>query len=240
VVFTGGYSIYEAKKNSHHSIYPFPSSIDKDHFASARNITTDPADQAHIPHPRFGFYGVIDERFDIDMIAGAAQARPDWQFILIGPVVKIDPDTLPRYNNIHYLGGKNYQELPQYLSGWDVAIIPFAMNESTRFISPTKTPEYLAAGKPVISTPIKDVVSPYGDNKLVHIASNAKEFVRQGESILKRKNPARWLNKVDAFLEGNSWDKTWSQMAKHIESKIEATTKNPSTTNTKTQSKIYV
>lgn len=217
VVFTGGYSIYEAKKETHPNIYPFPSSIDKEHFATARTLKSEPADQAQIPHPRFGFYGVIDERFDIDMIAEAAQARPEWQFVLIGPVVKIDPETLPRLNNIHYLGGKNYNELPQYLSGWDVAIIPFAMNESTRFISPTKTPEYLAAGKPVISTPIKDVVSPYGDNKLVHIAANAKQFIKCGEAILKTKNAKAWLNKVDAFLAGNSWDRTWSQMAKHIE-----------------------
>jgi glycosyltransferase involved in cell wall biosynthesis len=243
VVFTGGYSIYEAKKNAHHSIYPFPSSIDKDHFAAARNIKHEPADQENIPHPRFGFYGVIDERFDIDMIAGAAAARPDWQFVLIGPVVKIDPETLPKFKNIHYLGGKNYKELPDYLAGWDVAIIPFAMNESTRFISPTKTPEYLAAGKPVISTPIRDVVSPYGDNKLVHIASDAKQFVRHGETILKRKNARRWLNKVDAFLEGNSWDRTWGQMAKHIESKMTARTvsENTSVTNNiKNTNKLYV
>ena len=220
VVFTGVYSIYEAKKTAHPNIYPFPSSIDKDHFGSARTITTDPADQAHIPHPRFGFYGVIDERFDINMIAEAAKARPEWQFVLIGPVVKIDPASLPRFENIHYLGGKDYKELPQYLAGWDVAIIPFEMNESTKYISPTKTPEYLAAGKPVISTPIKDVVSPYGDNKLVHIAADSKQFVKCGDAILKRKNAKAWLNKVDAFLDGNSWDRTWSQMAKHIEASM--------------------
>lgn len=220
VVFTGGYSIYESKKNHHQNIYPFPSSIDKDHFATARTMKQDPADQAHIPHPRFGFFGVIDERLDIDMIAQAAAARPEWQFIIIGPVVKIDPATLPRMANIHYLGGKNYKELPQYLSGWDVALIPFAMNESTRYISPTKTPEYLAAGIPVISTPIKDVVSPYADNKLVHIAANAQELVKCGEKILKQKQRKSWLAKVDAFLAGNSWDRTWSQMAKHIEAKM--------------------
>lgn len=220
VVFTGGYSIYEAKKDKHHNIYPFPSSIDKEHFGTARTIKTDPADQASIPHPRFGFFGVLDERFDIDLIEQAAKARPDWQFVLIGPVVKIDPATLPRYANIHYLGGKTYKELPQYLAGWDVAVIPFAMNDSTKYISPTKTPEYLAAGKPVISTPIRDVVSPYGDNKLVHIAANAEEFVKHGDAILKKKQKKAWLTKVDAFLAGNSWDRTWSQMAKHIENKL--------------------
>jgi glycosyltransferase involved in cell wall biosynthesis len=237
VVFTGGYSIYEAKKDQHHNIYPFPSSIDKNHFAKARNVVNDPDDQKHIPHPRFGFYGVIDERFDIDMIAEAARTKPDWQFVLIGPVVKIDPDSLPRYNNIHYLGGKTYEQLPDYLAGWDVAIIPFALNESTKYISPTKTPEYLAAGKPVISTPIKDVVSPYGNNKLVHIASNAKQFIKHGESILKKKNSKIWLSKVDSFLAGNSWDRTWSQMAKHIESTIST---NSQVSKAKRKGKIYV
>ncbi len=237
VVFTGGYSIYEAKKNQHPNIFPFPSSIDKDHFARGRIINSDPDDQKHIPHPRFGFYGVIDERFDIDMIAGAAIAKPDWQFVLIGPVVKIDPDTLPRFKNIHYLGPKSYEQLPEYLAGWDVAIIPFAINESTKYISPTKTPEYLAAGKPVISTPIKDVVSPYGDNKLVHIASNAKQFIKSGETILNKKNSKVWLTKVDSFLAGNSWDRTWSQMAKHIETTIGTEIK---VTNTKAKGMIYV
>jgi glycosyltransferase involved in cell wall biosynthesis len=220
VVFTGGYSIYEAKKNKHHNIYPFPSSIEKEHFAKARIINEDPVDQASIPHPRFGFYGVIDERFDIDLIEQVAKQRPDWHFVLIGPVVKIDQATLPRYSNIHYLGGKDYKELPNYLGGWDVAIIPFALNESTKYISPTKTPEYLAAGKPVISTAIRDVVSPYGDNKLVHIANTAEDFIIHAEAILNMKNQKSWLSKVDAFLDGNSWDRTWGQMAKHIDNKL--------------------
>jgi len=229
VVFTGGYSIYEAKQNTHAHIYPFPSSIDRAHFATARTISEDPSDQAHIPHPRFGFYGVIDERFDIDLIAQAATARPEWQFVLIGPVVKIDPATLPRHANIHYLGGKDYKELPHYLAGWDVAIIPFAQNESTRYISPTKTPEYLAAGKPVISTPIRDVVSPYGENKLVHIAADADEFLACADAILTEQNRAPWLERVDAFLAGNSWDRTWSEMAQHIEARIHARSNTGST-----------
>ena len=236
VVFTGGYSIYEAKKNRHHNIYPFPSSIDKEHFASSKNVVNDPADQAHIPHPRFGFYGVIDERFDIEMIELSAKARPDWQFILIGPVVKIDENTLPRYKNIHYLGGKDYKELPSYLGGWDVAIIPFAINESTKYISPTKTPEYLAAGKPVISTPITDVISPYAENKLVNIASNAEQFIKHGDAILKQGTTKKWLTSVDAFLAGNSWDRTWAQMVKHIENSLSTT----ATTPNKTKDKIYV
>jgi glycosyltransferase involved in cell wall biosynthesis len=224
VVFTGGHSIYESKKNQHHNIHPFPSSIDKHHFGSARSFKGDPEDQKDIPHPRFGFFGVVDERFDVELLDNVARERPDWHFIILGPVVKIDPATLPHYANVHYLGGKKYDELPVYISGWDIATIPFAMNESTRFISPTKTPEYLAAGKPVISTPIKDVVSPYGDNKLVYIVRNAKEFISAAEKELDKKRKAAWLKKVDEFLLYNSWDRTWGQMVRTIEETLLQTT----------------
>jgi UDP-galactopyranose mutase len=237
IVFTGGHSIYEFKKTAHHNIYSFPSSIDKAHFGKARKTKTDPVDQAHIPHPRFGFFGVIDERFDVDMIDAVAKAKPDWQFVLLGPVVKIDPATLPKYKNVHYLGGKTYEELPTYIAGWDVAIIPFAINESTRFISPTKTPEYLAAGKPVISTPIRDVVSPYGNNGLVHIVSNASEFIAAAEVELAKKRKAVWRKKVDEFLSGNSWDRTWSQMVRNIEATV---TQGTTTMKTGTEKKVYV
>lgn len=225
VVFTGGHSIYEAKKDAHSNIHPFPSSIDKSHFGLARSIKRDPADQAKIPHPRFGFAGVIDERLDIELVAQVAASKPDWHFVMIGPVVKIDPASLPSLPNIHYLGGKDYKDLPKYIAGWDVAIIPFAMNESTKFISPTKTPEYLAGGKPVISTPIKDVVRPYGDNKLVHIAANSEEFILCAEKELKKRSRKTWLNKVDNFLSGNSWDRTWSQMVRQIENIVPIDTK---------------
>ena len=217
VVFTGGNSIFESKKNSHRNIYPFPSSIDKQHFGLARKEKMDPADQKNIPHPRFGFFGVIDERFDIELMDAVAKAKPDWHFILLGPIVKIDPQTLPKYENVHYLGGKKYEELPSYIAGWDIALIPFAMNESTKFISPTKTPEYLAAGKPVISSPIRDVIHPYGVNQLVHIANNAQEFIEASEKKLSKKRKTTWLKKVDDFLLYNSWDRTWGQMVRHIE-----------------------
>ncbi|WP_345950673.1 glycosyltransferase family 1 protein [Mucilaginibacter sp. PAMB04274] len=216
VVFTGGHSLYEAKKNQHANIYPFPSSIEKEHFAKARKAKAEPQDQAGIKGPKLGFYGVIDERFDIELIRGIADARPDWQIMLIGPVVKIDPATLPKNANIHYLGQKTYKELPAYLSGWDVALIPFALNESTRFISPTKTPEYLAAGIPVVSTPIKDVVNPYGTKNLVHIGVTAQEFVLAIDQELAVADRKQWLKKVDTFLALNSWDMTHQQMQKHI------------------------
>jgi UDP-galactopyranose mutase len=172
----------------------------------------DPADQANIPHPRFGFYGVVDERFDIDLIKEVAERKPEWQFVIIGPVVKIDPETLPRMGNIHYLGGKSYSELPNYVAGWDVALIPFLLNDSTKYISPTKTPEYLAAGKPVISSSIKDVVTPYGYKGLVHIADTPDAFIKAAETELTTKKKKQWLTKVDDFLSQNSWDQTWSRM----------------------------
>jgi glycosyltransferase involved in cell wall biosynthesis len=213
VVFTGGQSLYEAKKSRHINIHAFPSSIDFSHFSKARNGVAEPADNTVIPGPRFGFYGVVDERFDIDLLREVANLKPEWHFVIVGPIVKINEADLPRAENIHYLGGRNYKELPAYLKGWDVAIMPFAMNESTRYISPTKTPEYLAGGKPVISTPIHDVVHPYGDEALVNIVSNAQEFVAAGERILAGgEEKEAWLKKVDTFLHGNSWDQTYLSM----------------------------
>ncbi len=221
LVFTGGQTLYEAKRDQHPAVYAFPSSIDASHFGKARTAVHDPDDQAHIPHPRLGFFGVIDERFDIELLDAVAAKRPDWNFVIIGPVVKIDPETLPRYSNIHYLGGKKYNELPDYLAGWDVALLLFARNESTRFISPTKTPEYLAAGKPVISTSIRDVVRPYGELGLVEITDTADEFIRAAEKLMARSNHSEWLKKVDAFLENISWDKTWAQMSDLIDEVIQ-------------------
>jgi UDP-galactopyranose mutase len=221
LVFTGGQSLYEAKRGQHPNVYAFPSSIDASHFAQARSITFDPADQADIPHPRLGFFGVIDERLDLELLDRVAEARPDWQMVIVGPVVKIDPETLPRRSNIHYLGGKSYTELPAYLSGWDVALLLFARNESTRFISPTKTPEYLAAGRPVVSTSIRDVVRPYGQNGLVQIADTPNDFVAAIEAALADDHAER-LQEIDAFLSQTSWDRTWKRMTELIEDVVMA------------------
>jgi UDP-galactopyranose mutase len=221
LVFTGGQSLYEAKRDQHPNVYAFPSSVDVPHFAQARKITTDPIDQAEIPHPRLGFYGVIDERMDLELISGIAEAQPNWHLVLIGPVAKINPASLPQRDNIHYLGNKDYQALPKYLAGWDLAILPFARNESTRFISPTKTPEYLAAGKPVVSTSIPDVVRPYGQERMVRIANTVAEFVAAVERAMQENTKASgWLPRVDAFLEQISWDRTWASMMQLIESTL--------------------
>ena len=221
LVFTGGRSLFEHKKARHHNIYPLPSSIDKEHFAGARNIETDAAEQQAIPHPRFGYYGVIDERFDNELIDQVAAQKPDWQFVFVGPVVKVNPESLPQRSNIHYLGAKTYDELPAYIAGWDIALIPFARNESTEFISPTKTPEYLAAGKAVISTSIRDVIDPYSVNGLVKIADDPKGFISVAELILANGMGEKWLASVDDFLAGNSWDKTWTSMLQLINLTLE-------------------
>ena len=212
LVFTGGHSLHAAKRDRHPHVHAFPSSIDQAHFAQARTPMRPPTDQAAIPGPRIGFYGVVDERFDRDLLDGIARLQPDWHFVVIGPVVKIDPASLPQRDNIHYLGRKDYRELPAYLAGWDAAMLPFARNDATRFISPTKTPEYLCAGRPVVSTSIADVVSPYGDLGLVRIADEPAAFVAAIAAAIDDGRDPAWWRMVDGHLGGNSWDRTWEQM----------------------------
>jgi len=216
IVFTGGHSLFEKKRGRHPRVYPFPSSVDVAHFAKARSIRHEPADQAAIPHPRMGFFGVIDERMDITLLGEIAASHPDWHIVMLGPVVKISENSLPKPPNIHYLGMKKYEELPAYLSGWDVALLPFAMNESTKFISPTKTPEYLAAGCHVVSTPVRDVVRPYGDEDLVAIGGTATEFGNAIAIALGSPDPT-WRGRVDKFLSQLSWDRTWADMRTLVE-----------------------
>jgi UDP-galactopyranose mutase len=215
IVFTGGSSLYEAKKGRHANVHCFPSSVDRVHFLKARARQFDPADQEDLPKPRLGFYGVIDERFDTGLLERVAETRPEWSFVIVGPVVKIAPEDLPQRPNIHYLGPKTYAELPAYLSGWDVALMPFAMNDSTQFISPTKTPEYLAGGKPVVSTPIRDVVRHYGQLEGVKIASTADEFVAACDAALElsHQRGGDWLAEADLLLAATSWDTTQARMA---------------------------
>ncbi len=216
LVFTGGRSLYEAKRGKHVSVHCFPSSIDVAHFARARGQVAEPEGMRAIPRPRIGFFGVVDERMDVGLVAELAALRPDWQLCMIGPVVKIDEATLPRLPNIHWLGGRSYRDLPEHLAHWDLGFMPFALNESTRFISPTKTPEFLAAGLPVVSTPVTDVVRDYGEAGLVEIAAGAQEMARKIELLLARPR-AEWLARVDARLAESSWDGTWERMQALIE-----------------------
>lgn len=217
VVFTGGLSLFEAKRGSHRNVHCLPSSIDAAHFRQARvAAAAEPADQAKIGRPRIGFFGVIDERMDTGLLAQLADLRPQWHFVMIGPVAKIDPAELPRRPNIHWLGPKQYEELPSYLAGWDIGFMPFAINDATRLISPTKTPEFLAAGLPVVSTPVTDVVRAYGEPGYVEIAKDAQDMAAKATSLLARPR-TRWLARVDRLLGEMSWDTTWRKMSHEVE-----------------------
>ncbi|AEG94391.1 glycosyltransferase [Ramlibacter tataouinensis] len=213
LVFTGGPSLYQSKRTRHPSVHCFPSSVDAKHFA--RNVPDHPL-QAQLPHPRVGYCGVIDERVDLGMVAALADARPEWQVVMVGPVVKIDPASIPQRPNIHWLGQQSYDDLPAFISGWDVCMLPFALNEATRFISPTKTLEYMACGRPSVSTAIKDVVEPYGH--VVPIVSTPEEFVAACDEILAR-TPELQLRHAKALAEvvaRTSWDATANGMAELI------------------------
>ncbi len=210
VVFTGGHSLYEAKRALHSAVHAFPSGVDTKHFLPARGTLRDPADQAAIPHPRMGFFGVIDERLDRALLARLAALRPGTQFVMIGPLAKISDDELPQAPNIHYFGPKSYDELPAYIAHWDVALMPFAISEATRFISPTKMPEYLAAGRPVVSTAVPDVSRQYGQTAFVQIASTAEAFAAATDRALAL--PPSWVAEADAMLAEMSWDRIWSRM----------------------------
>jgi glycosyltransferase involved in cell wall biosynthesis len=219
LVLTGGHSLYLAKRPLHHNVHEFPSSVDAAHFARAREAQPEPGDQAAIPGPRIGFFGVLDERLDRELLAGMAARSPGWHFVLIGPLAKILRRDLPSAPNLHYLGPKTYEELPSYIAGWDVAMLPFARNEATRFISPTKTPEYLAAGRPVVSTSIADVVRPYGTARLARIADTVDDFTEAIRAALSDR-VADWLPRADAFLAGNSWDQTWTRIEERLRAAV--------------------
>lgn len=213
LVFTGGPSLYNSKRTRHPDVHCFPSSVDAKHFAQAKG---EHPLLAGIAHPRLGYCGVIDERLNLDLIDGMAQQHPEWQIVMVGPVVKIDPATLPQRANIHWLGQQSYDDLPSLISGWDVCLLPFALNDATRFISPTKTLEYMACGRPSVSTSIKDVVEPYGH--LVSIADTVDEFTAACEAILRR-TPQQRAAHAAALAEivaRTSWDATAQAMGELI------------------------
>lgn len=211
LVFTGGLSLYDAKRDRHPDVHCFPSSVDHAHFG--QKDLADHPQQAALRRPRLGYYGVIDERLDLELIQATALAHPDWELILVGPTAKIDPASLPRLANVHWMGPHLYNELPSFLAGWDVCLMPFALNPSTRFISPTKTLEYLAAGKPVVSTAVPDVVRQYAS--VVAIAKSPNEFIRACETILEggEAEQTRFAATARAISAATSWDRTASAIA---------------------------
>ena len=227
LVFTGGVSLFEAKRQLHPNVHPFPSGVDVHHFVQARHLTGDFREQQGLPRPRIGYAGVIDERINLALVEEIADMRSEWQIIMIGPTAKISLDSLPRRNNIHWLGMKDYTDLPKYFAGWNVGIMPFALNDATRFISPTKTPEYLSAGLPVVSTAIRDVVRPYGDLGLARIAHSAEEFVTATEQAMSSDMGMKWRERADEFLKSLSWDSVWSGMNRLIAQVLDSEQRKP-------------
>ncbi len=210
IIFTGGKSLYESKKQLHNNVYCFPSSVDQQHFAKALNGVSVPDDIAGIPQPIVGYYGVIDERIDLDLLNQTALLNPEVSFVMIGPLAKISESDLPKPGNIHYLGMRSYEVLPNYLKAFAVAMMPFALNDATKFISPTKTLEYMSAGKPIISTPIKDVVRDY--DHCVAIVETADQFTNAIQALLHRSFDLEMENHFSQILEKTSWNNTVEKM----------------------------
>jgi UDP-galactopyranose mutase len=218
LVFTGGPSLYEQRKDSHLHVHCFPSGVDAAHFAPNPGRVS-PVDSASWSSPVLGFYGVLDERIDFELIAGIADLRRGWTIVMIGPLAKITEDELPRRSNIHYPGKRSYQDLPAYLDRFDVALLPFALNDATKFISPTKTLEYLAAEKPVISTPIRDVVDLYGD--AVEIAANPQEFVDTIDALLA--DPGSTRRRIaNRLVAEHDWDRIAAEMIVLVNERLAA------------------
>lgn len=209
IVFTGGSALYDNKCNAHSNVYCFPSSVDRTHFESAQTDLSIPEDVADINRPIVGYFGVIDERIDLDLLWKTALLLPKVTFLMIGPLAKIGEEDLPRAPNIHYLGMKRYEFLPNYLKVFDIAMMPFALNDATKYISPTKTLEYMAAGVPIISTAVKDVVRHYKD--CTYIIKDEADFVQSIAEILYNKKDNR-ETKFDQILSNTSWDMTVSKM----------------------------
>jgi glycosyltransferase involved in cell wall biosynthesis len=218
LVFTGGPSLYQARLGRNPHVYCFPSGVERAHFAAALDPARPEAPAlADVPRPRVGFYGVIDERIDLDLLRRAAALRPAYQWIMVGPTAKIDPAELPQAANLHYPGKQEYAALPGFLKGFDVCMMPFALNESTRFISPTKTLEYMAAHKPIVSTPITDVVVPYAH--IVQIAATPEEFVAAVDRVLSEDAPRRAarIAAEDDVLAAHEWDHIAAEMLRLID-----------------------
>lgn len=210
IVFTGGYELWLKKSKQHPNVHFFGCGVEVEHFGKAQlEETVIPGDIASLDKPVIGWFGVIDERVDYDLLREMAESRPEWSFVMVGPVVKVDPADLPQAPNLHWLGGRDYKELPSYCKGFDVCMMAFALNDATEFINPTKALEYLATGKPVISTPVSDVVRQYSD--LVYVEKDAKGFIDRIEQVLARPDEKR-IERGLAKASGCSWDNTVARM----------------------------
>jgi beta-glucosidase/6-phospho-beta-glucosidase/beta-galactosidase/glycosyltransferase involved in cell wall biosynthesis len=218
VVFTGGYELYLKKKQQHPNVHFFGCGVEYEHFSQAGDPNTSiPPDIDFMNRPILGWFGVVDERVDYNMVGEMARMRPEWSFAMVGPVVKVDPNLLPHFPNLYWLGGRDYSVLPNYCRAFDVNMMCFAINAATQFINPTKALEYLATGKPVVSTPVKDVVTQYSDT--VEIVKTAEEFVLAAERAMKTPDTARIARGVEKAKQ-SSWESTVTTMQDIIKKAI--------------------
>ncbi len=205
VVFAGGRTLYERRRGYGAKVRCFPSGVELVRFAA--DVGPHPLTAA-LTAPVLAYVGVIDERLDYGLIAALADAFPHGHVILAGPVVKVDPSRLPQRANVHYTGRLPYDALPSLLAGVDVALMPFAINRATASISPTKTLEYFAARRPVVSTPVADVVAAYGE--IAYIAAGADTFVNAVRAALDTP-PERIRRGFDVAAE-HTWEAIFAAM----------------------------
>ncbi len=225
VVFAGGLSLYQARQGRHPNLHLFRSGVEAGHFARVLHPATEMADEvAGLPHPILGYYGVIDERIDLDLLQAIAAKHPEWSIVMVGPVTKIEQNGLPRLNNLHYLGKQPYERLPHFLKAFDVCLMPFQINEATRYISPTKTLEYMAAHKPIVSTPVPDVVTNWSD--VVRIAAGPEEFARAIKTALAEPESQQAARKAreKKHLAAYSWDRIAAEMNRLIRASLQPAT----------------
>lgn len=214
VVFTGGYKLWERKVKFHDNVHFFGCGVEADHFGQAmQDATVIPPDIDFLTRPILGWFGVIDERVDVHLMGELARRRPNWSFAMVGPVVKVDPNLLPHSPNLFWMGGRDYSVLPNYCKAFDVCLMCFARNDATEYINPTKALEYLATGRPVISTPIQDVVRQYSD--LMDIVSSPDEFIAAAERALNQPDSGRIARGL-ARVRDCTWDATVLKMQELI------------------------
>lgn len=214
VVFTGGYQLYQSKLPYHSNIHFYGCGVDVAHFGKARQAETQvPAEVANLPRPILGYFGVIDERIDYQLLERLAEALPHASVVMVGPFAKIDEHAIPKYPNIHWLGQRSYAELPSLVKSYDVCLMPFAINDATRYINPTKTLEYMAAGRPIVSTPVPDVVRNFAP--IVEVAETHDDFIAAVDRATSAPDAAR----VQAGIERasrESWDEIVRSMRRNV------------------------
>jgi glycosyltransferase involved in cell wall biosynthesis len=220
VVFTGGRKLFEAKSQHNDNCHFYGCGVDCEHFGKAREERTEvPAELRGMQKPVLGYFGVVDERMDYELIARLADANPKWSVVMIGPVLKVDEAVLPKRPNLHWLGQRSYSDLPAYCKGFDVCLMPFALNESTEFINPTKALEYMATGRMIVSTAVPDVVRNFGS--VVKIAKNQKEFISLCQRAVEKPEQDAIERGLQMASE-NTWEKIVARMERHIEDAMTA------------------